>query len=301
MQPKRLPMANKKKTISHVDRFHLFYVEAIMHDSSFPQIHRVRPVFENISLDEFISLIEKSINSDEYEVTQQFLYFLILFRDMEHIKEYLNSEKLELNIIERLIIFVYGHCTVHEHSTERIIDEVLDFLDNERLLELVLSSRFIANDKLLLFFILARFDVDLLNKYFMRIKNVDEFIHYFIKLPENVLRSLISRNYHLFQYIMLMMAESEAEQNISKDFYEKYKPDIEQFSRLNDMVRKFKTRDSSTGENEKPDKRHDMDRISMLVEMIKEFPEPEKAVEYFEGEHVFTDYNEKKNRPRHCH
>ena len=117
----------------------------------------------------------------------------------------------------------------------------------------MLSSRFIANDKLLLFFILARFDVDLLNKYFMRIRNVDEFIHYFIKLPENVLRSLISRNYHLFQYIMLMMAESEAEQNLSKDFYEKYKPDIEQFSRLNDMVRKFKTRDSSTGENEKPE------------------------------------------------
>lgn len=287
-------MTNKEKVTPAIDRFHLFYVEAIMHDSSFPQIHRVRPVFENITLDEFIDLIEKSINTTEYEVTQQFLYFLLLFREMGHLREYLNSERLNLEILEKLVLFVYGHCTIHDHSTERIIDEVLSFLDNERLMELVVQSQVISKDKLLLFFILSRFDVDLLNKFFSRIRNVGDFIEYFLKLPEDVLRSIISRNYHLFQYIMLMMAESDSEQAVSKDFYEKYRPDIELFSRLNDMVRKLKN--NSTFEEEKENGTSDisMNRISFLVNMVQEFPEPEKAVEYFNSEHVFMSEKEKK-------
>ncbi len=287
-------MADEKASKNSVDRYHLFYVEAIMQDSSFPQIHRVKPVFENLSLDEFIELINKCVNNSEYEVIQQFLYFLILFRDMEHLREYLNSEKLSLEILEKLVIFVYGHCTIHDHSTERIIDEMLSFLDNKRLMELVISSKFISNDKLMLFFILSRFDVDLLNKYFANIKNVGEFIQYFLKLPEEVLRSIISRNYHLFQYIMLMMAESDSEHNISVDFYKKYRSDIEQFARLNDMVRNLKKNNNMQETKNNPMERINMDRISLLVNMVEELPDPQKAVEYFDSEHVFMNEEEKK-------
>jgi hypothetical protein len=49
----------------------------------------------------------------------------------------------------------------------------------------------------------------MLNRYFLKIKNTNDFIESFVKLPDDVMKSIISRNYHLFQYIMIMMAEVE--------------------------------------------------------------------------------------------
>ncbi len=277
-----------------VDKFHLFYVEALMQDSSFPQICRIKPIFEDMTRHEFIDIIARMVETNDYELTQQFLYFLLLFRDMEHLQEYINSEDFTLEMLEKLMVFVYGYCTIHDHSTERIIDEILYFLENERLLELVLHSKVIARDKLLLFFIISRFDIELLNRYFARIKNVEEFINYFLKLPEEILRSIIARNYHLFQYIMLMMAEGDMEQAVSTEFYGRYRKDIEQFSKLSDIVRQYRKKANFEKEKDQPIDNRDMGRISYLVNMIRELPDPEKAIEYFDGEQIFMDELEKK-------
>ena len=120
-------------------RYQLFYIEAILNDSSFPQINKIRPIFNNISLDEFIELVDKVFAAEDYEVSQQFVYFLMLFRDMEHIQSYINSEKFTLDKLERLIIFVFGYCTMHEHSVDRVLDEILFFLDNKKMLDLALN------------------------------------------------------------------------------------------------------------------------------------------------------------------
>ena len=285
---------NPVSNLEGVDKYHLFYVEAIMTDSSFPRLHVIKPLFESLTQDEFIELVEQTFNSDDPEVIQQFLYFLILFRDMKHIQDYVNSDKTSVELLERLVMFTYGYCTVHDYSTERIIDEILFFISNERLLELVLHSHHIAQDKLLLFFILSKFDVAMLNKYFATIKNISEFVAYFVKLPEDVLRSIVSRNYRLFQYIMLMMAEGDEDMIVSNDFYSKYKNDIEQFSRLNDMIRKYKEEMDRGEEKSGMHQRDTVERISFLVNMIKEMPDPLKAVEYFDGEKIFMDEFEKK-------
>ncbi len=277
-----------------IDSFHLFYIEALMQDSSFPQLSRIRPIFKDFSRKDFIDFVKRIVDSNDDELTQQFLYFLLLFRDMPHLQEYINSGEFTLEMLEKLIIFVYGYCTIHNHSTERIIDEILYFLENERLLDLVLHSQVISRDKLLLFFIITRFDIDLLNRYFAQIKNVKEFINYFVTLPEEMLRSIIARYYHLFQYIMLMMGEGDMKQAVSTDFYGKYRKDIEQFSRLSDIVREYKQKTDYEKEKGLPMDKRDMDRTSFLVNMIRELPDPDRAIEYFDGENIFMDELEKK-------
>ncbi len=279
--------------LSELNRFQLFYLEAIMQDSSFPQISRIKPLFESITLEDFIALVDKVLSREDPELTQQFLYFLILFRDMPHIQSYINSDRFTIEKLERFIIFTYGYCTMHGHSTERIIDEILFFLSNERLLDLALNSKFINNDKLILFLILSKFDIDMLNKYFAQVRNTAEFIKYFVKLPDIVLRSIISRNYHLFQYIMLMMAESDSGADISGSFFEKYREDIRQFSRLSDILRQYRERTDFEKEKNLPFQKRDMSRLSFLVNMVRELPDPVKAVEYFSGERVFIDDMEK--------
>lgn len=279
--------------INDIDKFQIFYTEAIMQDSSFPQITRIKPIFENITLDEFIELVEKIFNEHDYELTQQFLYFLILFRDMKHIQDYINSERFTLEMLERFIIFTFGYCTIHEHSTERVLDEILFFLTDERLLDLAINSSFINHDKLILFLILSKFDINMLNRYFLKIKNTTDFIENFVKLPDEVMKSIISRNYHLFQYIMIMMAEVETTQKISAVFMNRYHEDIKQFSRLSDILRKYRENNALEKEKELPFNKRDMSRLSFLVNMVRELPDPVRAVDYFNGERVFIDEMEK--------
>ena len=277
-----------------INRFQLFYVEALMHDSSFPQLNRIRPIFEQITLNEFIELVDRVFSENDYELTQQFLYFLILFRDMQHLQDYMNSAEFTVEKLERLIMFTFGYCSIYDNSTERIIDEILFFLNNERLLELAIHSKYIQNDKLLLFMILSKFDPPMLNKYFTTVKDVASFINYFLKLPEETLRSIISRNYHLFQYIMLMMSESDSDTTVPVEFFEKYRDDITQFSRLSDIIRRYKEKTDFSKEGSLPFNMRDMSRISFLVNMVREIPDPVRAVEYFAGEGVFIDDMEKK-------
>ena len=275
-------------------KFQLFYIEAAMNDSSMPMVNRIRPIFEKMSLDEFITFTGKVFRADDYELTQQFFYFLILFRDMKHLQEYMNSASFSIETLEKFIIFTFGYCGMHDASTENIMDDILYFINRERLFELIMKSKYIQNDKLLLFLMLSKFDVAMLNRYFSTVRDVSGIINYFLKLPEEVLRGIISRNYHLFQYILLMMSEGESTQMISSEFFEKYKNDILIFSKLNDMIHRYRENTDFKKEKSLPFNQRDMSRISMIVNMVKEMPDPVRAVEYFSGEQVFIDEMEKK-------
>ena len=151
----------------------------------------------------------------------------------------------------------------------------------------------INHDKLILFLILSKFDINMLNRYFLKIKNTTDFIENFVKLPDEVMKSIISRNYHLFQYIMIMMAEVETTQKISAVFMNRYHEDIKQFSRLSDILRKYRENNALEKEKELPFNKRDMSRLSFLVNMVRELPDPVRAVDYFNGERVFIDEMEK--------
>jgi len=182
---------------------------------------------------------------------------------------------------------------MHDNSIDRVLDEILFFLDNKRLLDLALKSVFINNDKLILFMILTKFNIEMLNTYFSKIKDTSKFINFFVKLPDEVLRSIISRNYHLFQYIMLMMAEVDTGVALSAEFINRYSLDLQQFGKLSDILKQYRAKTDFEKERELPFDKRDMQRLSFLVNMVRELPDPVKAVEYFAGERVFIDDMEK--------
>jgi hypothetical protein len=276
------------------NKFQLFYVETIMNDSSFPMLNRVKPIFEKMTLDEFHILVDKISKTDDYELYQQFFYFMILYRDMKNIQDFMNSEYFHIGMLEKFIIFTFGYFSKHDNTTEGIFDEILFFLNREKLFELTMNSKYIQNDKHLLFLMLSKFDLNMLNKYFASITDKSGIINYFLKLPDIVLKRIISRNFRLFEYILLMMAEGESADKISSEFFEKYREDIAVFSKLNDMIRDYKKTVDFEKEKTIPFNQRDMSRIMNLVNMAKELPDPVKAVEYFAMEQVFVDDMEKK-------
>jgi hypothetical protein len=277
-----------------VDCYQLFCSEAMTQDSSIPQIYKIQHIFEAMTIDDFTELAEKIFATNDYDLTSQFLYFLLLFRDMPHLQNYINSNRFSLDYFERFVIFVVGFCSMHELSTEWIIDRVLYFISGDRLLDLVLKSKYIARDKLLLFLILTRLDAKGINKYFASIKDIADFKKYFLHLPDKILRMIISRNYQLFQYVMMMMLDGEAVGSEYTEFFNKNKYDIEQFSKLNDVIRQYKNDAHFNQDKNVPFDKRDTGRISFLVKMIKDMPDPEKAINYFNSESLFIDEYEKK-------
>ena len=55
------------------------------------------------------------------------------------------------------------------------------------------------------------------------------------------------------------------------------------------MIRKYRETTDYEKERSLPFNSRDMSRISLIVSMVKEMPDPVKAVEYFDGEHIFID------------
>ena len=269
----------------------MFYGRIIA-ENSFPRINEIEQLFKNIQEDEFIELAHKAMISMDHEITQQLLYFVILFRDMPHINKYVNSEKIDTAFIEQLVMFSYSYVMLYDYSIEKVIDDMLSFIQDEKLLKLVYESELIYNDKLLLFFILSKFQVELLDKFFATIKDISAFVNYFITLPEDILNSIVSRNYRLFQYIMVMMSES-AQSSIDSGFYNKYKANIEIFSKLNDLIRAYKNDTNPATCPPEMNRKHSPQRISYLVNMVRKSPDIRRALEYFEGENIYMDEKEK--------
>ncbi|MCL2154215.1 MAG: hypothetical protein FWH53_00985 [Leptospirales bacterium] len=276
-----------------MNSFQVFFNEMILSDSLLPPVNKIRSIFEDITLDDFIEFVDKIFYSEDFELTQLFIYYIVLFSDMDHIQKYINSEKFTLDKLEQLILFTFGYCTMYDLSVDIIIDKILLFLDKSKLMELALNSEVVNNDKFILFMLLTKFDTDMLNKYFSKVRDVSGFIDFFIRLPDDVLRSIISRNYNLFQYIMLMMSEVEALGTLSVEFIQKYSLDLQQFGRLNDILKKYK--DNTNFENDKnlPLQKRDKYRLAFLVNMVRGLNDPVQAVEYYSSENVFIDDLEK--------
>jgi len=276
-----------------MDKFQIFRDEVILNDSILPSVNKIRYIFEDITLDEFIVFIDNIFSSDDFDLTQMFIYYFFMFCDMEHVQEYVNSEKFTVDRLEKLILYTFGYCTMNELTTDRIMDKILVFLNKNKLMELALNSEVINNDKYMLFMVLTKFDTEMLNKYFLKIRDVSGFIEFFIRLPDNVLRTIISRNYHLFQYIMLMMSEIGTLGTLSAEFIKRYSLDLQQFGKLDDILRKYRNHSNLDIDKHLPLQKRNMHRLAFLVNMVRELSDPVKAVEYYSGENVFIDELEK--------
>ena len=269
------------------------YLSHLFNDSSMPPISHLKPLFEKATKEEFIKLISDMTEHGNRDLFEEFLFYLVLFRDMTNIQDYLNDDDVPIDMVERLILYSHGHCALKGYSVENVLDEMLYFLKPERLLKLLVTSKHISKDKLFSFFILTKLDRQLLDRYFAEKRDVSAFVKSFMKLPEDVMRSIITRNYRLFQYIMLMvMEEGNVDEKIG-EFYAKYREEIEQLSVLSDVIRSYRKEADLEREKSLPFGQRNMARIAFLVNKIREMDDPKKAIIYFEGEKVFADDAEK--------
>ncbi len=277
---------------NQMDSYHKFLFETSLDKSLMPHINRVRTYFESMNENQMIDLIQCAMDQKDHEEFQLFLYYLLLFRDNKNIQNFINSERLSISLLEKIVIYIFGFCTMNDLSTEIIFDEFLFFIDQKKLLELLIQSDYVSHDKMLMLYVLSKLDTKGLNHYFSKKSNILEFIKFFTKLPDDAIKNILVKNYRLFQYIIVMSMELEVDETIHK-FFNRYKKEMENISKLNDMINKYKNKSSLEKEKALPISKRDMNRIAFLVNKIRETENPQNIIQHFSNENVFADEDEK--------
>ena len=279
-------------TVEENSIFNKFCSSITNETNIFPRMNEIRELLLSMDEQDFVELRNAIVSSKNDDILRQFLYFIVLCRDMESVRNYVNSSKTDTTLIEQIVMFSYSYVVLYDYSLEYVIDNLLSFISHDKLLQLILESDSIANDKLLLFFILSKFQFEVLNKYFGTIKDIPSLMKYFITLPEKILRSIVSRNYRLFQYIMIMMAEGDQDAAIDSNFFNKYKSDIEMFSKLNDLIRSYRMSTNPVTCDPEMNQEVSSKRLAYLVNMLKDSPDIKQALDYFSGENIYISKKE---------
>ncbi|MCP4133875.1 MAG: hypothetical protein GY754_23095 [bacterium] len=78
---------------------------------------------------------------------------------------------------------------------------------------------------------------------------------------------------------MLIVSVSANEEKASEEFYNKYRVDLDLFSKLNDFIQDYNEKYTVKNEENLPLHKRDMNRISYLVNMIRGLPNFENSIE----------------------
>ncbi|HEY1406215.1 MAG TPA: hypothetical protein VF857_06360 [Spirochaetota bacterium] len=231
-------------------------------NEKYPSIGNLRNIYIKANEDDYRVFIDDLISNNRKLEFELFLYYLILFKDIPEIQKMLNSDKLDIEILEHLIMFSYGFISVNYGSPDRILDNLLYFLNEDSLVRLCTESTHISRDLRMVIFILTKLSVEKIDAYFSRTENIADIITAFSKLPESAITEIIYRNTALFDYIISMMP-AFLDRETSDSFFMKYAKIIDQMREINRLLKMY---DSNT---RVCTDREDLSRIAILVSLLQ--------------------------------
>ncbi len=244
-------------------------LEKLYNEKNILQLSAIHSIFLNLEENDFIEYTNHIFKNNNNDQINLFLFFLILFfffffKHIPKVQEILNSQKIPLNLIERLILF--SHYFYFKKDEKNIIKDIIFyFLNQDRLLNLLINSENIANDIVLIFTILIQFDAKHIDDYFNKGKNIKMVVHGFTLLPNELIKDILFHNVILFDYLLSIMPIYITEKAI-KDFSKKYSGEIE-LARGIDKFANFNIK--LVEQKDKKPSQVNFLRIALLVQIIQ--------------------------------
>lgn len=254
------------------------------------ELRKISDVYKKTTVDEFIVYIEYILTNNLKEEFKYFLYYLLLFRDEKNIQKFLNMENTPIKLVEHLIIYSYGYTTHKGGSADDIFDDLLFFFSNERLLQLLIESSLISRDKILLFFLLTKLNIQYIDKFFSKQTDIEKTIKSFLYLPDCALDQIIFRNVNLFDYILSILPVY-ADQSRIEDFLSKFDEEIIQIKKINELVSTLKK--INVSDIDPKNNHYDLSRIAKIISIYSESDYNVKSLEMLNNYNVFTSPFEK--------
>lgn len=229
-----------------------------------PDLKRIREVFHNASDDEYVAFADFLVSGNQTERFKFFMYYILLFRDDQRVQGIINSDRVSVGMLEHLVLYAYGYAVMKKIPPDRVLDDILYFLSEERLLELCVAAEHMSRDFLFVIFILTRLPVAKIDEFFSKSPHTKRIIHSFTVLPDRLIREIIYRNVVLFDFILSVMPVFLDEKS-ANDFRNRYDELIEKMRELNNLIMMYKT-----GREVYPNKK-ELSRIAILVTIMTKY------------------------------
>lgn len=198
-------------------------------------ICRINGLFKTISQSEFTDLINNSIRETNIELLISLLYYVLLFRKYEFIKDLMTGEQLEVQVMERFIYYAIYYAEIMGTDVDEMVFEIMSMFPNEKKLELLTKSKIIRDDYFIHLKILSTFDTKSIDIFLGYKDDLRSYIGEIISLPEKQLQFFLSKNMQIFEYFV-MYSECFG---INKEFEEKYKQFVKIFQNTSKLKEKI--------------------------------------------------------------
>jgi hypothetical protein len=266
-----------------------FSLERVLESSSMPPLSEVRNVFATATTEDFAEYTVHLVSHNRKRQFEEFLYYMLLFRDDTVLQKLLNDGEIPVAILEYLVLYSYGYALEKQGNPDRIMDDLLYFLSQERLLALVTDSENISRDYLLVLFILTKMETKYIDIYFGDTGRVKRIIRAFAALPDATVYEIIYRNAFLFDFIMSVMPVYADEATVER-YNGRFSAEITRMREINRLVRTYKNREEGWGGPEC----HDIiERMALLVSILERAGSSRLSLDQYKDAGVFASDTEK--------
>lgn len=253
-------------------------------------IHTLMKFFIALDEDDFNYCIAEILKKDEPEVFDQLVYYLTLFREIPQVQTLLGNTNLSIEILEHMILFSYTRATVTAQAPEDALDNVVFFLNQDRYLDLLLKSQILSHDRLVSYYLLTKLDRKHIDIFFNEKENLNTFLDGFLRLPDDIVRSILVKNPDLFGYISLFLQTLHNEN--AEEFIRKHEINIHEMDYVKKLISHITSHINVENEAKLPLPARNTNRIAYIIKKIKDQPHIETILLTMLSEGVIIDKEE---------
>lgn len=255
-------------------------------------INRIRDIITHFTEEQFRGFIGLVIDSKDYQLFEQLVYYLTLFKDLEEIQNFLSNEKISIDVLEHILMFTYARASLSGVPEDQALDNILIFINQEKYIELMLHSDVICKDKLLCYYLLTKLDRKHIDIFFNQHPDIIAFLEGFIKLPEKTVKTILTKNPDLFGYISMFLQTMNSE--LANNFIEKHQIDIMELDKVKQIILDVSNHFDLEAEKNLPLSQRNKERLAEIVRKVKEMNNIFNILHTLEGEGVIVDEIEEK-------
>lgn len=253
-------------------------------------IHTLMKFFIGLDEDEFNFCISEILKNDTPEVFDQLVYYLTLFREIPQVQALLGNNNLSIEILEHMILFSYTRANVTQSAPEDALDNVVFFLNQDRYLDLLLKSQILSRDRLVSYYLLTKLDRKHIDIFFNQKEDLNTFLDGFLRLPEDLVRSILVKNPDLFGYISMFL---QTLNNANADeFIRKHEINIHAMDYVKKLISHITSHIDVESESRLPLPGRNLNRIAYIIKKIKDQPHIESILQTMMAEGVIIDKEE---------
>lgn len=238
---------------------------------------------ESRELHLFAEFVEKNC---EIEYVYNMYYYFKIFLGEKDFQRIINSDMLPLSIIENFIIYLMGYCNDIGEDREFFFDKHLNFLSEEKYVQILTESEFLFRDVDFFVYVLLKLSSKFIDQLLSGSKHIQQvLIDIFLNYPEDRIGNILTRNPVIHDYIIIFLNQNNMKRE-AELIGTKYSNLIANAKKIHELSRKIE--EMNKEDNQNPEKNKG-ERVLSIVREIKATNNHKETLHILEYNKVLKD------------